>query len=175
MVFDDFAAQYLRHGWGRPISKDEAMEHLTLSEKEGLVIQPSNEKKPEFVCLCCGCCCGIIQMLNSMPRPADFVASNFYVTLDSASCNGCGKCTRRCQMNAIEVKDKKAILNTGKCIGCGLCVESCKTGALKLVKKEVETVPPETKEEQLEIIMAGKKGMTGKLFSAAKGSFGLRP
>ena len=119
LIFDEFAAQYIRHDWGRPISKEEAIAHLLLSEKEGLVLQPSNEKKPEFVCFCCGCCCGIIQMLSFMPRPADFVASNFFAALDTSSCNGCGKCTRRCQMNAIEIKDKKAVLNTGKCRFCG--------------------------------------------------------
>jgi len=173
--FGDFGDMYLRNGWGRSITKKEAMEHLDLCEKEGLVIQPSNEKNPEYICLCCGCCCGILEMMSAMPRPADFAASNYFVALDEASCNGCGKCVRRCQMNAFEVKDKMAILDAGRCIGCGLCVTSCKAGALELVKKDVETVPPENMQEKFEIIMAGKKGTVGRLLAAARGAFGLKP
>lgn len=171
----DFGAQYLRNGWGRKITKKEVMAHLDLCEKEGLVIQPSNEKNPEYYCLCCGCCCGVLEMMRSMPCPADFCASNFYAVLDTDSCNGCGKCLKRCQMKAFTMKDKTAVLNTGRCIGCGLCVTTCKTGALKLEKKDIETVPPESMEEKFEVIMAGKKGTVGKLISAAKGTFGLKP
>lgn len=69
----------------------------------------------------------------------------------------------------------KAVLNTGKCIGCGLCVTTCKTGALKLAKKDAETVPPENMEDKFQIIMDGKKGAVGKLYSAAKGTIGLKP
>lgn len=171
----DFGAQYSRNGWGRVITKVEALAHLEQCEKEGLVIQPSNEQNPEFVCFCCGCCCGVIEMMSTFPRPADFVASNFQVSLDAESCNGCGKCVKRCHMKAFEVKNKKAVLNITKCIGCGLCVTTCKTKSLNLVKKKVETVPPMTAEDKYEIIMAGKKGAVGKLMSAAKGTFGLKP
>lgn len=171
----DFGAQYLRNGWARKISKKETLEHLDLCEKEGLVIQPSNEKNPEYYCLCCGCCCGILELMRSVPRPVDFCASNFYAVLDTASCNGCGQCLKRCQMNAFTLKDKKAVLNSDGCIGCGLCVTTCKTGSLKLVKKETETVPPNSMEEKFEVIMAGKKGTVGKLWSAGKGAFGLKP
>lgn len=175
----DFGAQFVRNGWARPISKEDAMEHLTLCEKEGLVIQPSNAKNPEYFCLCCGCCCGILEMMRSMPRPADFCASNFHVTLSAESCNGCGKCVKRCTMNAFTLKnnkkDKKAVLDPGKCIGCGLCVTTCKTEALKLVKKDTETVPPENMEEKFQIMLDGKKGAVGKLWSAGKGVLGLKP
>lgn len=173
--FGSFGAMYTRNGKGRPISKEEALAHLDLCEKEGLIIQPSNEKDPEFICLCCGCCCGIIEMISTFPRPADFVASNFVASVDQESCNGCGKCTRRCHMNALTLKANKAVLDPGKCIGCGLCVTTCKTGSLSLMKKETETIPPETMEEKFDIIMAGKKGRVGKLWSAAKGTMGLKP
>jgi ferredoxin len=173
--FGDFGAQYIRNGWGRTLTKKEALDHLDLSEKEGLILQPSNEKNPEFICFCCGCCCGIIEMISTFPRAADFVASNFRAALDTESCNGCGKCTRRCHMKAIGLKDKKAVMNAGKCIGCGLCVTSCKTGSLSLVKKQAEIVPPDSMEEKFDIILAGKKGTAGKLMSAAKGAFGLKP
>jgi len=173
--FGDFGDMYKRNGWARTITKEEALERLDQAEKEGLVIQPANEINPEYICLCCGCCCGILEMMSTMPRPADFAASNYFVALDETLCNGCGKCVRRCQMNAFVVKDKMAVLNIDKCIGCGLCVTTCKTGALKLVKKEVETVPPKNTEEMFQRIMAGKKGTVGKLLTATKGALGLKP
>jgi len=114
-------------------------------------------------------------MMSSFPRPADFVASNYCASLDKATCNGCGKCMKRCQMNAFTMENKKAVLDTGKCIGCGLCISTCKTGSLKLIKNEIETVPPENMEKKFEIIMDGKKGTAGKLLSATRGAFGLRP
>lgn len=172
--FRDFHDTYDRHGWGRSVTKAEALDILAQSEKEGLVLQPSNEQEPQFVCACCGCCCGILEMMRIMPRPADFAASNFYAVLDTDACNGCGVCTRRCQMGAIQVKGKEAILDVGKCIGCGLCVTTCKTKAIQLARKSVETVPPKTTEDLYDTIMAGKKGLAGKLLTAAKGAMGLR-
>lgn len=175
LAFGDFGAQYIRNGWGRSITKKETMDLLERLEKVGLVLQPSNEKAPEFICICCGCCCGVLEMINGMPRPADFVATNFYATLDTVSCTGCGKCLKRCQMNALVIEDNKAVLDDGKCIGCGLCIPTCKEGALKLVKKEVDTVPPESFEEKYKVIMAGKKSTVGKFWTAGKGALGVKP
>lgn len=172
--FRDFHDTYSRNGWGRAITKEEALAILAQSEKEGLVLQPSNEQEPQFVCACCGCCCGILEMMRIMPRPADFAATNFYAVLDDEACNGCGVCARRCQMGALQIKNKKAHLDVGKCIGCGLCVTTCKTKALRLVKKRVETVPPKTTEDLYDAIMDGKKGLAGKLLVAAKGAMGLK-
>ncbi|MDY6905325.1 MAG: 4Fe-4S binding protein [Thermodesulfobacteriota bacterium] len=171
----DFGAQFLRNGSARKITKKEVMEHLDLCEKEGLVIQPSNEMNPEYYCFCCGCCCGILEMMRTVPRPVDFCASNFYAVLDTSACNGCGRCVKRCQMGAITIKDKKAVLNTSRCIGCGLCVTTCKTGSLQLVKKETETVPPGNMEAKFAAILAGKKGTMGKLASTVKGAWGFKP
>lgn len=172
--FRDFHDTYSRNGWGRSITKAEALAILDKSEKEGLVLQPSNEQEPQFVCACCGCCCGILEMMRLMPRPADFAASNFQAVLDTEECTGCGVCARRCQMNAISIKDKKAHLDAAKCIGCGLCVTTCKPKAIKLVKKEKQTVPPRTTEDLYDTIMAGKKSLPGKLLEMTKASMGMK-
>lgn len=170
--FRDFHDTYSRYGWGRSITKEEALAILDQSEKDGLVLQPSNEQQPQFVCACCACCCGVLEMMRIMPRPADFAASNFYAVLDTDTCNGCGKCIKRCQMGALSLVDKKAVLEVSKCVGCGLCVTTCKPGAIQLARKEMDTVPPVTTEDLYETIMKNKKSKVGKYVTAARAALG---
>ena len=47
----------------------------------------------------------------------------------------CRQGTKRCQMQAIHVADKKAVFDVDRCIGCGLCVSTCPTHSLALVRK----------------------------------------
>ncbi|WP_320039898.1 hypothetical protein [uncultured Desulfobacter sp.] len=44
-------------GW--QIAKSQVMEIIRRNQEEGLVLQPSNTRKIEFLCSCCGCCCSI--------------------------------------------------------------------------------------------------------------------
>ncbi|MCP4108722.1 MAG: 4Fe-4S dicluster domain-containing protein [Desulfobacteraceae bacterium] len=177
MGFRDYSDTYSRHDWGRTISKKEALEILDQNEKDGLILMGSTMQEPQYVCSCCGCCCGIMEILNFMPRPADFSASNFYAQLDKESCNGCGKCVRRCQMDAIRFNDveKKATeIVSKRCIGCGLCVSSCKTHSISLQKKKVELVPPKDHDALYELIMQNKKGTFGKLWKMSKAVMGVK-
>lgn len=129
------AESVVQMGRGRAISREETLAILRRAEETGLVLQPANSKNPLFICTCCGCCCGILRLLKRDPKPASLVASPFVASLDSDTCKGCGICTKRCQMEAIHVENKKAILNTDRCIGCGLCVDTCRTKSLILLRK----------------------------------------
>lgn len=154
--FRDYFETYRREGWFREISKDEALDILKQSETEGLVLQATNEQEPQAVCACCACCCGLLNMLNTLPNPADFVAANFYARVETDRCVGCGVCVTRCQMGAIKIVGKKAVMNTRRCIGCGVCVPVCKPGALSLIPKQKTTIPPRTTEDLYETIREGK-------------------
>ncbi len=150
---------------GRKLSKEEAVSILEKNQEEGLILQPSNTEKAEFICSCCGCCCGMLRMHKTLPRPVDFWASNFHAAVNTEKCNGCGVCVERCQVGAMTVsrKHRYSEVDLNRCIGCGLCVPTCKTGALSLQKKSTQIRPPETKDELYNIIMANKKGRLGKL------------
>ncbi len=54
-------------------------------------------------------------------------------------CVGCKLCIGACPFNAIEVKDRKAVI-LENCTLCGSCVSSCKFNAIELEKDESESV-----------------------------------
>jgi NAD-dependent dihydropyrimidine dehydrogenase PreA subunit len=150
---------------GREIPRDEALSIIEQNQKQGLVLQPSNTEEAEFICSCCGCCCGMLRTQKILPKPLDFWVSNYYAAVAADTCNGCAACVKRCQVDAVSVSQKKqpAVVNQDRCIGCGVCVTTCPTQSITLVKKTAEVRPPQTREDLHDIIMAGRKGRLGKL------------
>ncbi|MBN2151658.1 MAG: 4Fe-4S binding protein [Candidatus Lokiarchaeota archaeon] len=143
MAFNDYAEFGIEHGSVARKTKEEMLAIARLSEREGLVLQPENTARPNFICACCDDCCGFLELLKAVPRPVDFAASNFHAKVDADACAGCGTCARRCPMGAIVVKDQTARVDLARCIGCGVCVPACKAGAIHLVKKAREIKPVE--------------------------------
>ena len=140
------------------IGKGEALEIMRKNEEDGLVLQPSNAQGPDFVCSCCGCCCGILRVHRAVPNPVDIWATNFYAEVNADLCTGCGICEESCQTGAMKLNDVKGIsvVDLTRCLGCGLCVSSCPDEAVVLLKKEKEVIPPQTVEDMYEVIMSNK-------------------
>lgn len=145
MCFGDWARHFIKLGLSREITREEALEITRQNEADGLVLQPTNYQKIDFVCACCGCCCGVLTRQKMLPKPAVNWAHNFFTAVETEMCTGCGICVEKCQMNAITLDEQTGYvaINLDRCIGCGNCVASCPSEALRLVKKEKETVPPE--------------------------------
>jgi len=141
LVFGGAADYYLRNGLARVISQQEALAILNLADESGLVLQPGNSKRAGNICTCCGCCCGVLRSMKRHPAPASLFASPFVAAADPATCQGCGTCLDRCQMEALRLEDDKVILDLDRCIGCGLCVSTCPTGALRLMRKPESEQP----------------------------------
>jgi Na+-translocating ferredoxin:NAD+ oxidoreductase subunit B len=154
----DMAAMALRRNHGRTISADEAIDMLRQNEDDGLVLQPANEQNAEFICSCCGCCCGMLGVQKKLPRPLDFWTSNFFAEIAGKRCSQCGLCTTRCQVDAVSMDgpDGSARVKLDRCIGCGLCVSSCPENAITLHKKSIETVPPQDNESLYNEIKSNK-------------------
>jgi NAD-dependent dihydropyrimidine dehydrogenase PreA subunit len=161
MSLGDLADLYIKEGWGRQVSQEEALEISRKSVDDGLVLMPGNQQEAEFICACCSDCCGMLSMIKMHPRPADIVASNFFAQVDAELCTGLGTCVDRCPMEAVKMEDGFALVNLARCIGCGLCVPTCPENAIFLVKKEQEIVPPETEEDFFDLILAGKTSIVG--------------
>ena len=170
MAIGDMATMVIESDSGRAIGKAEALAIARLNEADGLVLQPSNTQKVDFVCACCGCCCGMLTMQKGLPKPLEFWATNFHASVDADLCTACGTCVERCQVDAVTVDEAQGVstLNLDRCIGCGNCVVTCPTGAMTLVKNDREAVPPEDVENLYETLMANKKGPLGKARLVAK-------
>jgi len=165
LALGHIAQSILASGCGREISRETAMSIIEQNQKQGLVLQPSNTEAADFICSCCGCCCGMLDVLQKIPKPLDFWASNFHAEVDITSCNGCGLCEKRCQVGAVRISEEKppAEVDLNRCIGCGVCVPTCPKKAITLLKNPMEIKPPPIREDLYDIIMAGKKSHIGKL------------
>jgi ferredoxin len=165
LAWGDIAAMVLRRQHGREVSRDEALAVLRQNQADGLVLQPANAQQPEFVCACCGCCCGMLSMHKALPRPLDFWTTNYHAVVSAAACTGCGICVQRCQVSAITLcgTPHKAQINNQRCIGCGLCVPTCPTHAVQLAGNARSVTPPVDEEALYDTIKARKKGRWGRL------------
>jgi Na+-translocating ferredoxin:NAD+ oxidoreductase subunit B len=158
MIFNNAARSAIEFGTVPEITREEALDILRKNEEDGLVFQPSNTQEIDYMCSCCGCCCGLFRLQKMLPNPVDYWTTNFYAQVDPDTCTACGTCVDRCQVNAMTVDDAQgiAVVNLMRCLGCGNCVPTCPTEAISLKKKEAEFVPPKTAEELNEIIMTNK-------------------
>lgn len=130
MFMGDVAKTVVRCGYGRIISKTEALEKLEELRKKGVIHTVYHEKDdlslPELaICNCCWDCCGLYGSYNRGIIPLKFKSAYLSEVSDDSSCTGCGKCMKFCPTNAISVVEKKVRLDRRICIGCGQCAYQC--------------------------------------------------
>jgi NAD-dependent dihydropyrimidine dehydrogenase PreA subunit len=54
------------------------------------------------------------------------------MNIDVAKCMGCGWCVKDCPVEAIALKDKKAVIDEGLCVGCRVCFRVCRYEAVAM-------------------------------------------
>jgi H+/Na+-translocating ferredoxin:NAD+ oxidoreductase subunit B len=138
----DLGAQYfIDNGHAREITQDELMDLLKLGEEKAWVLNTTNAEQIMSICMCCGCCCGVLRGLKKLDRPVDSMQVAFQANIDPDLCSACGTCEERCQVDAIEDGDVYKV-DTGRCIGCGLCVSTCPEEAVSMAPGEgLEPLP----------------------------------
>ncbi|MFH1577620.1 MAG: electron transfer flavoprotein subunit alpha [Candidatus Omnitrophota bacterium] len=57
-------------------------------------------------------------------------------------CTGCSLCLKSCPFGAIEILEKKAVIDLSKCNLCGACVPACKLKAIVLEKPQASIGTP---------------------------------
>jgi electron transport complex protein RnfB len=124
-------------GYGRVITREEALAVLDLAEQEGLVHCTYNLQRDQmFVCNCCSCCCGFLRGVRDFGAPHLLVRSDYVATIAAGDCLACGDCgDGRCPMSAITEADAAYQVDGERCIGCGVCAEVCPSGAITLVPR----------------------------------------
>ena len=145
----DRAADYaLKRGTGKPLTKEQAVEILELSEKDGLVHCMENRSGVgNIICNCCECCC---QFTNIVIKFGKQICdpSRYQAVIDQEACSGCETCLDRCMFEAIEMVEVSGGDNpvssviVEKCMGCGVCATSCPEEAITLKEtRPVEFIP----------------------------------
>lgn len=143
LQFGAFARFLIQRGFGRQIGKEEAHRILMRSRDAGLVHTSNNTRDHvDFICNCCGCCCGILQSVKSSTMPSMAASSNYVARVNQQRCVACGDCAERCHMEAVEIHSSGAQVDPNKCIGCGVCVNFCPSEALALVARAQRLEPP---------------------------------
>lgn len=72
--------------------------------------------------------------LNSVPTFMGAVARNLLrvAPRSNEKCTGCGFCARSCPVDAISMKNRRAVMKKGKCIMCLCCHELCPENAVEI-------------------------------------------
>ena len=154
--FGDGIKTYMKYGYMRQISKEEAFDVIQKARDHGAIHTVFHENDdtnlPQIgLCNCCWDCCGIFRSYNVGISPMRY--SCFYLAniTDISKCKGCGKCAKYCPTAAISVVDKKIVLDTNKCIGCGQCVHQCVRFVIELKENKRTAFLPMLKKSEVRI------------------------
>jgi ferredoxin len=156
MGFGEGIKPYLRYGYMRQISKEEAFDVIQKARDCGAVHTVFHEKddtrlRQFALCNCCWDCCGIFRSYNMGAVPLRYDCFYMAKITDGSKCTGCGKCAKYCPTAAISVVDKKVQHDIKKCIGCGQCVHQCAFWAVELVENKRTAFLPMLKKSEARI------------------------
>ena len=152
MTFNGSAQALVRHEYARAVDVSEGLDLLQQARALRLVQFGENvQRDVNFICNCCGCCCEALVASRRIGPGIGIATTNYLPVVDSAVCNGCGKCVSACPVEAMTLvstndphrpKMKKARVNVESCLGCGVCVPSCGHAALQLNARPARVITP---------------------------------
>jgi Na+-translocating ferredoxin:NAD+ oxidoreductase RNF subunit RnfB len=151
-TFGKSARYVTEQGFGRLVSKQEALEIMKKSEVDGLVhkaFHPHSDiyREESSICNCCKDCCGTLEYWR-MGLTALVNSTNYLSRINEDICTGCGICITKCPVDAIKLNNNdKAEVNEQYCIGCGVCAHFCPEHAISLLEglRTVYVPPPRIK------------------------------
>ena len=181
MALNGGAKYVVNNGLGKRLEKGEALEKLEQARESKLVhIADNVQEKVTWLCSCCGCCCMQLRAINEHGLETPIRTSPFVARVDAPDqCRGCGKCARRCPIQAIGQKGRMPVagersrlqseVDESICIGCGLCALECRHDALHMVQREQVMLTPEGTLERI-LVQALERGkLQHVIFDRAEG------
>jgi ferredoxin len=152
MTFNGSADSLIRHGYARAVDVSEGMDLLAQAYERNLVQFGENvRKRVNFICNCCGCCCEAMIAARKFGMLNPVHTSNFLPVVEETRCNGCGKCTLACPVQAMTLvsandahypRASRAKLDEDICLGCGVCVRTCPRQCLSLKPRAERVITP---------------------------------
>ncbi len=151
-TFGKSARHVIEQGFGRRVTKEEAIKIMKQAEEAGLVHKAFHNASDIYrdensICNCCKCCCDTFNLWRMGAIPI-INSTNYLSQVNQEICIGCGTCVERCPMDAISLNDDdKAQVNSDRCIGCGVCAHFCPEHAITLLEglRKVFIPPPKIK------------------------------
>jgi Na+-translocating ferredoxin:NAD+ oxidoreductase RNF subunit RnfB len=172
MTFNHTADSLIRHGYARRVDVVEGLELLDQAYQNNLVQFGENvQRKVNFICNCCGCCCEAMIAARRFGILNPIYTTNYLPVVDESRCNGCGRCTNACPVEAMSLVSandpdhpnrKKARLNTEICLGCGVCVRTCQKNSLSLAPRPERIITPVNSVHRI-VVMAIERGLLQNL------------
>jgi ferredoxin len=156
LAFGKTAGAWANWGYGRHVSKAEAIDILKEVRDKGAVHSVIHERDDyrlpvAAICNCCWDCCGILKPYNLGAAALKYKASYTARIRDDADCKGCGNCEKYCPTTAMKLVDKKVTFNSSRCIGCGQCAFQCRQNNIELVPNERVVYLPVLKKSEARI------------------------
>ena len=144
-TFGKSAHHVAENGFGRLVTKEEAMKIMRECEAAGLIHKAYHphfdiHKDETSVCNCCNCCCGQAGIHTPTRSWVRYIS-----TINQDKCVGCGTCIEKCQFHALELNDDgKAERINENCMGCGSCAYFCPENAIAMIEqpRTVNILPP---------------------------------
>ena len=155
MIFGPFADFAVDRGFGRRATRDEMLQALGRAEQAGLVHVADNVERINFICNCCGCCCGLLGTITKLNIDTAVAVSPFIAEVDPELCIACGECVNRCHVSAIKIDKTENIAKLSekrRCIGCGLCATACPTAAVVMTPRKKWKEPFRTAKEMMQSV-----------------------
>jgi len=173
----------VRHGLAREITKSEAFDLVSRTREANMVHLCDNvQRRPTFVCSCCGCCCDVLNGFRKFEVFGNTYSSNFEASVLADGCIGCKKCQKACPIDAIDLVVSPHMVNGKKikklakvdldvCLGCGVCALACESNALVMAPRAQRRLVPESAFARV-LMMAIEQGKLQDLLFDKEDGFG---